>query len=99
MLFDNSLTSLNQAPKVRQFVDNVVALHAGKSILAIVRDCINEFGEEYGNMRISDWRSVIRDYVSHRTMRYDINDNEPVYYSIAAETPAIAKGNVKVHQN
>ncbi len=85
MLFDNSLTSLNQAPRIRQFVDNVVALRAGKDILALVEDCINEFGEEYVNMRLSDWHRVVRDYVSHRTMRYDINDNEPIYYSTAAE--------------
>lgn len=85
MLFDNSLTSLNQAPRIRQFVDNVVALRTGKNILAIVSDCINEFGEEYGNMKLSDWHRVIRDYVSNRTMRYDINDNEPIYYSMAAE--------------
>lgn len=85
MLFDNSLTSLNQAPIIRQFIDNIVALRTGKDLLAIIGDCINEFGEEYGNMRLSDWHRVVRDYVSHRTMRYDINDNEPIFYSMAAE--------------
>lgn len=85
MLFDNSLASLNQAPRIRKFVDNVVALRARKDIIAIVKDCINEFGEEYGNMKPSDWYRVVRNYISHRTMRYDIHDNEPVYYSMAAE--------------
>lgn len=89
MLFDNSLTSLNQAPRIRQYVDNVVALRTGKNILAIVGDCINEFGEEYGNMSLSDWHRVVRDYVSHRTMLYDIDDNEPVFYSKAAESSSV----------
>ena len=92
MLFDNSLTSLNQAPRIRQFVDNVVAQRTGKNILAIVGDCINEFGEEFGNMSLSDWHHVVRDYVSHRTKRYDINDNEPVYYSTVAD-PTATYGN------
>lgn len=89
MLFDNSLTSLSQAPRICQFVDNVVALHAGKDILAIMGDCINEFGEEYANMKLSDWHRVVRDYISHRTMRYDISDDEPVYYSMAADVSAV----------
>lgn len=88
MLFDNSLKCLDQAPRIRQFVDNIVALRTGKNILAIIDDCINEFGEEYGNMNLSDWYHIIRDYVTRRTMRCDINDNAPVYYPMAAETPA-----------
>lgn len=92
MLFDNSLTSLNQAPRIRQFVDNIVAMRIGKDILAIIDDCISEFGAEYSNMSMSDWHRVVRDYISHRTMCYDINDDEPVYYSIAAEASA-AYGN------
>lgn len=88
MLFDNSFTSLNQVPRIKRFVDNVVALHTGKDVLAIVGDCINEFGEEYGHMKFSNWHSVVRDYVAHRTKRYDISDNEPVYYSMVAEAPA-----------
>lgn len=87
MLFDNSLTSLNQAPRIRQFVDNIVALRTGKNILAIIGDCINEFGEEYGNMRLSDWHRIVRNYISHQTMRYNISDIEPVYYPTAAEAP------------
>lgn len=91
MLFDNSLASLNQAPSICQFIDNVVAQQAGKNLIAIVRDCITEFGEEYANMRPSDWYRVIRDYISRRIMRYDISDDEPVYYSTAAE-PSITYG-------
>lgn len=87
MLFDNSFTSLNQVPRIKRFVDNVVALHTGKDVLAIVAECISEFGEEYGHMKFSNWYSVVRDYVAHRTKRYDISDNEPVYYSMAAEAP------------
>lgn len=68
-----------------QFIDNIVAMQVGKDILTLVSDCIKEFGEEYANMRQSEWYRLIREYVSRRTMRYDISDNEPIYYSMAAE--------------
>lgn len=88
MLFDNSLSSINKAPKIRQYVDDIVATQTGKNLLNIVKECINEFGEEYANMGMSEWYRVIRDYVAQKTKQYDITDHEPVYYSMASESPA-----------
>lgn len=84
-LYDNSLTSLFQSPKLCQFVDGIVAYQSGQNILSIMRKCIDQFGKEYPNMKLSDWHRVIHDYVAHRTMRYDICDEETVSFSIAAE--------------
>lgn len=93
MLFDNSLSSINKAPKIRRFVDDIVAMQTGKDLLYIVKECIDNFGEEYTNMGMPEWYRVVRDYVAQRTKRYDITDHEPIYYSMAAESSAIHGNN------
>jgi hypothetical protein len=93
MLFDNSLSSINKAPKIRRFVDDIVAMKTGKDLLYIVKECIDNFGEEYTNMGMPEWYRVVRDYVAQRTKRYDITDHEPIYYSMAAESSAIHGNN------
>lgn len=86
MLYDNSLSSLWQVPKVANFVDGLVAMHRGSNILSVIKECVLEFGEEYKDMKLSDWHQVIRNYIVEKTRQYDIDDNAPIYYSMAAES-------------
>ena len=85
VLFDNSLTAITQAPKIKQLIDDIVALGNGDNINSIVRSCIEEFGEEYGNMRASDWLHIIHEYIKQRTKRYDIQVSEPIFFTKVAE--------------
>lgn len=85
VLFDNSLTAITQAPKIKQLIDDIVALGNGNNINSIVRSCIEEFGEEYGNMRASDWLHIIHEYIKQRTKRYDIQVSEPIFFTKVAE--------------
>lgn len=34
--------------------------------LSLIRDCLNEFGESYPNMGITDWLRSIRSYVEEQ---------------------------------
>lgn len=38
-------------------------------------------------MSAKDWYGVTRDYVERQTMRYDICDDEPVMWMVAAPSP------------
>ena len=86
VLYDNSLSSLWREPEVANFVDSLVAMHNGNNILSIITECIKKFGEEYECMEMSDWNRVIRNYIVEKTHQYDIGDNTPIYYSMAAES-------------
>lgn len=86
ILFDNSLTAITQAPKIKQLIDDIVALGNGDNINSIVKSCIEEFGEEYGNMKLSDWLHIIHEYIIQRTKRYDIQDNDPIFFTNVAES-------------
>ena len=85
------VSSFLQAPELAEFADNMMKSYKGISILKLQQACIERFGEIYCTMKISDWCKVIRDYVEHRTMRYDIRDDEPVEWMAAEDIPTSGK--------
>ena len=86
MLYDNSLVYLTQSSKICSYVDDIVARKNGDvDILYLMKECINEFGTEYGNMEVKDWYNVIASYVFHKKINYNICDRDRVNYPNVAE--------------
>ncbi|MDY3911658.1 MAG: hypothetical protein SO000_00535 [Sodaliphilus sp.] len=54
------LTNINNDHSVKQLVDNM----QGCSKLQIMSSCMNEFGEYYPNMSLTDWYKVLNMYLS-----------------------------------
>ena len=54
-------------------------------ILTLSRKLQEDFGQEYGSMTVRQWYVVTREYVERQTMRYDIQDDEPVMWMAAEE--------------
>ena len=78
------LVTLEQDMPLCKFVKTRMELPSGATILGIVRDCIENFGENYPSMKINDWYSIVRKFVEKKTQRYDIKDDETFTW-IAAE--------------
>ena len=53
----------------------------------VKRKLQEDFGQEYGSMSARQCYVVTREYVARQTMRYDIQDNEPVMWMAAEDTP------------
>ena len=79
------ISSFQQAPELSKFADDMMKSFKGISILKLQQACIEKFGEIYCTMKISDWYNVIRNYVEHQTMRYDIRDDETVMWKVAED--------------
>jgi hypothetical protein len=79
------ISSFQQAPELSEFADDMMKSFKGISILKLQQACIEKFGEIYCTMKISDWYNVIRNYVEHQTMRYDIRDDETVMWKVAED--------------
>ena len=71
---------------LRLMVDNMMAMDAGTTLLSIVRECFNHFGERYFGMKQKDWYHIINQYVSETTKRYDLQPEE-MFCWMAAEPP------------
>ena len=54
------LTNINDDPSVKLLVDNML----GYSTLQIMSSCMNEFGEHYAKMSLSDWNKTLKKYLS-----------------------------------
>lgn len=54
------LTDINDDPAVKLLVDNM----QGCSTLQIMSSCMNEFGEYYPKMSLTDWNKVLKLYLS-----------------------------------
>lgn len=67
--------------------DGLMQANKGIDILSLSRQLQEVFGEQYGSMSAKDWYGVTRDYVERQTMRYDICDDEPVMWMVAAPSP------------
>lgn len=81
-LYDYSVSSLEESPKLASYADEIMA-GGGFSILTLTRVLQEKYGQEYGSMGISDWYKVVRDYVQHKTNRYNIRDDEPIMWMAA----------------
>jgi len=86
-LYEYSISSLFDAPQLALRADMLMQTNNGIDILSLSRELQEVFGEQYGSMSAKDWYGVTRDYVERQTMRYDICDDEPVMWMVAAPSP------------
>ncbi len=86
-LYEYSVTSLFDIPQLAMKADALMQANKGIDILSLSRQLQEVFGEQYGSMSAKDWYGVSRDYVERQTMRYDICDDEPVMWMVAAPSP------------
>lgn len=86
-LYEYSVTSLFDIPQLAKKADVLMQANKGIDILSLSRQLQEVFGEQYGSMSAKDWYGVTRDYVERQTMRYDICDDEPVMWMVAAPSP------------
>ncbi len=86
-LYEYSVTSLFDIPQLAMKADVLMQANKGIDILSLSRQLQEVFGEQYGSMSAKDWYGVTRDYVERQTMRYDICDDEPVMWMVAAPSP------------
>lgn len=86
-LYEYSVTSLFDIPQLAMKADFLMQANKGIDILSLSRQLQEVFGEQYGSMSAKDWYGVTRDYVERQTMRYDICDDEPVMWMVAAPSP------------
>lgn len=88
-LFEDTITSLWDSPRLKSFADMTMHNNNGISILALSRALQDNCGSEFATMSARDWYHVVRDYVERQTMRRDIRDDEPVRWQMAAENNVV----------
>ena len=84
-----NLSILEDDQQIVEFANTVMAMNNGISVLALEKECIERFGEEYSAMSMFDWFKVINAYVKGKTHRYDLKENEIVYWNVAESKPKI----------
>lgn len=87
-LFEYSVSSIYDSPRMVERANELMIFYKGIDILTLTRELQEYFATEYGSMTGSQWLAVTRDFVKRQTMRYDIPDNEPVTWRMAAEDRA-----------
>ena len=81
-----TISNICDDDSLKTMVDNMMAMDAGTTLLAIVRECFNHFGERYFGMKQKDWYHIVSQYVSETTKRYDLEPEEAFFW-VAAEPP------------
>ena len=74
------LNDINSDNDVRRLIHNMMELYEGTTIMQIVVECQKEFQEKYFNMKVNDWRHLIRDYVRKVTERPNLHEEEVFRY-------------------
>ena len=83
--FDRKLTDINDDIHIVMFADTLMTMHNGISVLLLEKECIERFGEEYSAMSVSDWFKVIYSYVKAKTHKYDLKQDDIVYWNVAED--------------
>lgn len=84
-LYEYTLSSLFDSPRLVTLADELMRTRNGIDILTLSRELQEYCSAEFGSMSAHDWYRVIREYVERQTMRYDIRDDEPVSWRMAAD--------------
>lgn len=82
-LFEYSVTSIIESPRLKSCADEIMLNRNGIDILTLSRYLQEYFGTEYGWMSARQWYMVARDIIEKRTMRYDVHDSEKVIWMAA----------------
>ena len=86
-LFEYTVASLFDSPRLMSRANELMKENKGIDIMTLSRRLQEDFGQEYGSMSVRQWYVVTREYVERQTMRYDIQDNEPVMWMAAEDAP------------
>lgn len=71
--------------KMKERVDNMMKMDGGTSLLALARECAEEFGSTYYNMRQSDWYRLVKSYVEPRIKIYDLLPDQSFQWKVAED--------------
>ena len=80
---------MKEDQRIVEFANNIMTINNGISVLSLEKECIERFGEEYSAMSMFDWFKVINDYVRNKTHRYDLKQDEVVYWNVAEDDPKL----------
>jgi len=83
--FGQKLTDINDDINVVEFADTLMTMHNGISVLLLEKECIERFGEKYSAMSMSDWFKVIFSYMKDKTHKYDLKQDDIVYWNVAED--------------
>lgn len=83
--YGRKLSDINEDVRIVEFADTLMAMHNGISVLLLEKECIERFGEEYSAMSMPDWFKVIYDYMKTKTHRYDLKQDDIVYWNVAED--------------
>ena len=84
-LYDYSVSSLEESPKLAAYADEVMYRDKGISVLKLSHLIQEEFKDEYASMGSRQWYHVVRDYMQRMTQRPHLQDEEIVTWQMAAE--------------
>jgi len=84
-LYEYSISSLFDTPQLALRADELMKERNGIDILTLSRELQDNFSLEYASMSPRDWYNVTRNYIERQTLRYDIRDDEPVSWRMAAD--------------
>lgn len=80
------IETLLEAPEVAEYADRLMKEFHGITILTLQKEITNKYQETYFLMNGGDWYHVVRKYVEYQTHRYDIKDEEPITWQMAADS-------------
>ena len=83
--FGRKLTNINDDVNVVEFANTLMTMRNSISVLLLEKECIERFGEKYSAMSVSDWFKVINSYVKAKTHKYDLKQDDIVYWNVAED--------------
>lgn len=81
------LDNVEDCDGMAEFIDSLMSIKNGTTVLQIQAECITRFGEQYGGMGIGDWYRIINAYVGKKTHHYDLKPEETFYWQAAEPSP------------
>lgn len=78
------LLNVEDDSSVRLLINELIVNNPEISILSLISNCMNEYGEFYNRMTLKDWNNIIKAYISQKekTEVVQIEDeNEPIIYN------------------
>jgi len=78
--------SVEKDESLKAMIDNMMAANGGTTLLKIVSECFNLFGERYFGMKQKDWFHVVKEYVGETTKLYHLQPEETFRWMAAEPT-------------
>lgn len=78
-----TIHDVNEDAALRQLINTMMQMEAGTSILCIIKECFNRFGEKYYGMKQKSWYEIVNRYVKEKTQRYDLQPDETFKMRVA----------------